>query len=229
MVEEVKISVTSVDASLGRGNAQVQMRTRAGGNAFHGALFYTNNNSAMNAMDWFDNLTGAPKSYSNRNQFGGRIGGPIKKNKAFFFVLIDDQRYLEKLLVTSTVLTESARQGIFRYLTAGSVGGTSRRNGNAFSTTKSVELDGKVVTADASGTPLFMNSFNVFSDVKDPNRTKIDSTWVASQFLPRMPLPNDYTVGDGLNTAGFKWLRTHPGMDGATGQSPSADRNQLTI
>jgi hypothetical protein len=45
------------------------------------------------------------------------LGGPIKKNKAFFFVLIDQQRYVEKQNVVSTVLTAPARQGIFRYLT----------------------------------------------------------------------------------------------------------------
>src|SRR6185503_5291796 len=95
LVEEVQISVNTVDSSLGRGSAQVQVRTRAGGNAFHGALFYTNNNSKLNANNWFDNLTGQEKSYQNRNQFGGRLGGPIKKNKAFFFVLID-QRVISK-------------------------------------------------------------------------------------------------------------------------------------
>jgi hypothetical protein len=90
MVEEVRVSTNTVDSALGRGQAQVQMRTRAGTNAFHGALFATNNNSALAANDWFSNLRRAPKSYSNRNQFGGRLGGPIVKNKAFFFVLVDD-------------------------------------------------------------------------------------------------------------------------------------------
>src|SRR5262245_37823166 len=96
LVEEVRVSVTSVDAAVGRGSGQVQMQTRAGTNDFHGAVFYTNNNSALNSMSFFQNLRGAQKSYQNRNQFGGRIGGPIKRNKAFFFVLYDGQRYLEK-------------------------------------------------------------------------------------------------------------------------------------
>ncbi|MGH9352227.1 MAG: carboxypeptidase regulatory-like domain-containing protein, partial [Terriglobia bacterium] len=146
MVEEVKVSTNSIDPALGRGSAQVQMQTRSGGNDFHGALFYTNNNSKFNTVNYFDKLVGAPKNYQNRNQFGGRLGGPIKKNKAFFFVLIDDQRYLERVNVTSTVLTAPARQGIFRYLTAGSPGGAARRNGNAFSTSPSVDLNGNVLT-----------------------------------------------------------------------------------
>jgi len=232
LVEQVKVSVTSVDAAVGRGSAQVAMQTRAGTNAYHGALFYTNNNSALNTQEWFDNLVGAQASYKNRNQFGGRLGGPIKKNKAFFFVLIDQQRFLEKQQVVTTVLTAPARQGIFRYLTEnapGSAGGASRRNGNAFSTTPSVDLNGNVLAASPSnGAPLFMNQFNLFSDVRDPNRTRIDPVWVAKELLPRLPLPNDWTQGDGLNTAGYRWLRRHDGSDGATGESTDTNRNHLT-
>lgn len=233
LVEEVRVSVTSVDAAVGRGSAQVAMQTRAGTNDYHGALFYTNNNSAFNTLGWFDNLVGAQKSYKNRNQFGGRLGGPIKKNKAFFFVLVDQQRFLEKQQVVTTVLTGPARQGIFRYLTentTGAGGGASRRNGNAFSTTASVDLNGNVLAANPdNGTPLFMNSFNLFSDVRDPNRTRIDSVWVSSQLLPRLPMPNDWTQGDGLNTAGYRWLRTHEGTDGATGESTDTNRDHLTL
>ncbi|HEV8416731.1 MAG TPA: carboxypeptidase-like regulatory domain-containing protein [Bryobacteraceae bacterium] len=228
MVEEVRVSTNSIDPALGRGSAQVQMRTRAGSNEFHGALFYTNNNSMFNTLGYFQNLTGSQKDYLNRNQFGGRLGGPIKKNKAFFFVLLDDQRYVEKVTTVSTVLTAPARQGIFRYLTSGSPGGGTRRNGNAFSTTPSVDLNGNILTS-SNGTPLFLNSFNVFTDVKDPNRTRIDPTWFGPQYLGKyMPLPNDYTVGDGLNTAGFRWQRRDAGIDGATGQSPNPNRNHIT-
>ena len=228
MVEEVRVSTNSIDPALGRGSAQVQMLTRSGGNDYHGALFYTNANSALGAQTYFQNLQGQPKDYYNRNQYGGRLGGPIKKNKAFFFALFDNQRYLQKVNVVSTVLTAEARQGIFRYLTAGSPGGTSRRNGNAFSSTPSVDINGNVLKS-AGGVPLFMNQFNLFSDVKDPNRTKIDPVWVGPQLLTRLPLPNNWTVGDGLNTAGYQFQRRESGIDGATGQSPSANRDHLTL
>lgn len=228
MVEEVRVSTNTVDPAQGRGAAQVQMRTRAGTNAYHGALFYSNNNSALSANDWFANLRGAQKSYTNRNQYGGRLGGAIIPNKAFFFALIDNQRYVEKVLTTSTVLTQSARNGVFRYLTSGAAGGTSRRNGNALSGTPSVDLAGNILSRDAAGNQLFLNQFNVFTDVRDPNRTKIDNVWVSSQMLPRMPLPNDYSVGDGLNTAGYRWYRRQYGVDGATGQSANPNRDHLT-
>ena len=89
LVEEVQVIVNSIDAASGRGSGQVRMQTRAGTNDLHGALFYSNRNSALNAQGWFQNLVGARKSYQNRNQFGGRLGGPIIQNKAFFFVLVD--------------------------------------------------------------------------------------------------------------------------------------------
>src|SRR5215831_18620879 len=138
LVEEVQVNVTSVDAAVGRGSGQVRLQTRSGTNQFHGALFYSNENSKLAANNWFQNLVGTPKNYLNRNQFGGRLGGPIIHDKAFFFFLFDGQRFLSKEETIGTVLTPEARQGIFRYLTSGapgSAGGVSRRNGNAFSTT----------------------------------------------------------------------------------------------
>jgi len=120
---------------MGRGSGQVLLQTRSGTNDFHGALFYSNQNSKLAANNWFQNLVGTQKDYLNRNQFGGRLGGPIIRNKAFFFFLYDGQRYLSKQETIGTVLTPEARKGIFRYLTSGATGnggGTSRRNGNAF-------------------------------------------------------------------------------------------------
>jgi len=233
LVEEVQVNVTSVDASMGRGSGQVRLQTRSGGNELHGALFYTNQNSKLAANNWFQNLAGTPKNFLNRNQFGGRVGGPIKRDKAFFFFLFDGQRYLGKEETVGIVLTPEARQGIFRFLTEGapgSAGGTSRRNGNAFATDPSVNRQGEVLTTSPrNGAPLFLNSFNLFSDVKDPFRTKIDPVWIGPQYLPRMPKPNDWTVGDGLNTAGIRWQRRLAGLDGATGDTQTTNRNQYNM
>jgi hypothetical protein len=215
MVEEVRVSTNTVDPSAGRGVAQVQMRTRAGTNEYHGAVFYSNNNSALSSNTWFNNLRGAEKNYTNRNQYGARLGGPIVKNKAFFFALVDNQRYVERSLVTSTVLTPQARAGNFRYL-------AGRRNGNALSATPSVDLAGNIVS------PGDLRQFNLFTDVRDQFRSAPDTTWFR-QYMSQMPLPNDYSVGDGLNTAGYRWYRRLDGVDGATGQSANPNRNHLTM
>jgi len=222
MVEELRVTANNIDPTLGRGAAQVQMRTRSGTNEYHGAGFYSNNNSFFNAQTYFNNLQGAAKNYLNRNQYGARLGGPIVKNKAFFFVLTDNQRFLDKVTDNAVVLTPQARAGIFRYMNNG------QRNGAANSTTPSVDTAGNPLN------PAAVSSFNVFSDVKDPNRTGIDQTWVGPQYLTRMPLPNNFqnqglTTVDGLNTAIFQWLRPEAGFDGSTGSSPNTDRNHLTI
>ena len=228
LIEEVRISTNQIDPALGRGAAQVEMRTRSGGNQFHGALFWSNNNSAFNASTYFQNLQSQPISYGNRNQFGGRVGGPIIKNKLFFFFVTDDQRYRGRVEDVATVLTGPARQGIFRYLTSGSAGGASRSNGNAFSTTPSVDLNGNILTS-SGGTPLYLNSVNLLT-AGGPNFSQIDPVWFGSQYLAKyMPLPNNYTVGDGLNTAGFAWQQSLNGLDGATGQSPNNNRNNYSI
>src|SRR5215831_10517393 len=216
LVEEIRVSSNNIDPSLGRGAAQVQLRTRAGTNDFHGAAFYANNNSFLNSQTYFQNLQGAAKNYGNRNQFGGRLGGPSIKNKKIFFVLTDDQRYMGKVTQNTLVLTQLAKQGIFRY-------STNHRNGSFSSTTPSVDANGNVLN------PANVRSFNLFSDVNDPNRTGIDQTFIAKYYLPNLPLPNNYQVGDGLNTAGFQWLRPENGVDGATGQSPNTNRNHLTM
>jgi Carboxypeptidase regulatory-like domain len=231
LIEEVRVSTNQIDPSLGRGAAQVEMRTRSGGNEYHGALFWTNNNSAFNANNYFQNLQGTPVNYGNRNQFGGRIGGPIKKNKLFFFFIADDQRYLGKTNTVATVLTPTARQGIFRYLTSGNSGangGAARSNGNAFSTTPSVDINGNIL-AQSGGQPLVLNSVNLLP-LGGAAFGQIDPVWFGPQYVGKyMPLPNNYTVGDGLNTAGFAWQQRLEGLDGATGQSPNNNRNNWTI
>ncbi len=65
--------------------ASVNYVTKSGSNDFHGNAIYYWNGSAFNANDWFLNHAGDPKNFSNANQWAGSIGGPIKKDKLFFF------------------------------------------------------------------------------------------------------------------------------------------------
>src|SRR4030095_1369576 len=90
LIEQVRIIVSPADAELGRGSGQVQLQTRSGTNEFRGALFWTNRNAVWDASTSINNFRGVPKNYINRNQFGGRLGGPLVKNKTFFFFLFED-------------------------------------------------------------------------------------------------------------------------------------------
>src|SRR4030095_5229728 len=84
-------------------------------NQYHGSVFWSNRNSFLNANTWNNNFNGVGKDYLNGNQFGARVAGPILANKTFFFFLYDGQRFITKSYFTGTVLTEQARQGLFRY------------------------------------------------------------------------------------------------------------------
>ncbi len=108
LVEEVRVITAPVDAEVGRGSGQVQMVTRSGTNQLRGSVFWNNRNSALDASNWFNNFNSIPKDYENRNQYGARLGGPIIKNKTFFFFLVDEQRDVLKQTFVGTVWTEMA-------------------------------------------------------------------------------------------------------------------------
>jgi hypothetical protein len=189
MVEEMRVSTNTIDPALGRGSAQVQMRTRGGGNAFHGALFYTNVNSKLESNNYFSNLTGQKLSYENRNQFGGRIGGPIKKNKLFFLLPERRSALPDK---GECGIGGSHRAGPSGHLPishGGRTGGTTRRNGNAFSTTPSVDLSS--VAVDPIRDEVVLQDTNIFG-IKIFNRT--DNTPPSSESTtPKRVIQGDAT------------------------------------
>ena len=86
-IAEFKIQTSSYDAGYGRNpGANVNVVTKSGTNSFHGSAFEFFRNAALNANAWFRNYQGLPKPVLNSNQYGGAFGGPIKKDKLFFFV-----------------------------------------------------------------------------------------------------------------------------------------------
>jgi hypothetical protein len=86
-IAEFKVQTSTYDASYGRNpGANVTVDTKSGTNAFHGSAFEFFRNSVLNADDFFYNKTSAePHQVLDQNQFGGTIGGPVKKDKLFFF------------------------------------------------------------------------------------------------------------------------------------------------
>ena len=117
-IQEFKIETSNPTAEYGSfGGAVVNLTTKSGTNEFHGEAFEYIRNDAFNARNFFNHLPGSRKAPYHANQFGGALGGPIKKDKLFIFG--DYQQLLQHNGVTNTrtVPTALQRQGI---LTEGS-------------------------------------------------------------------------------------------------------------
>jgi outer membrane receptor protein involved in Fe transport len=96
-VQEFRVLTSNFTAEYGRnGGGIVTVVTKSGTNAFHGSAYDYNRNDAYNANDFFSNLNGQPRDTLKRNQFGGTIGGPIFKNKFFFFGSYEGQRQTDQ-------------------------------------------------------------------------------------------------------------------------------------
>ncbi|MBL8177192.1 MAG: carboxypeptidase regulatory-like domain-containing protein [Bryobacterales bacterium] len=228
-VEEIRVISSPADAEYGRGSGQVQMITPSGGNEFHGGVFYFHRNTIFNSNPWFNNARGlnprtgqpiSPRQTFLRNQFGGKLGGPVRKNKTFFFFLYDAQRERTKTAVTSRVYTPTARQGIFRFF-------PGVLNGNADALNPTVDLNGNAVRPANAGE---LQSVNLFQ--ADAFRTRLDPTGTAGRLLNGMPAPNNFRTGDGLNTAGYTWNRSATNdIDQFTGKIDHNfnDRQRLTV
>lgn len=115
-VEEFNITTSNSDVKGAFGSSQTQLITRSGTNEFHGSLFYFHKNDALNANTFFNNASGLPKERLLNHQFGGNVGGPILKNKLFFFVNYEEERAPASASIVRSVLTPSARQGNFTYI-----------------------------------------------------------------------------------------------------------------
>ena len=94
-VDQVNVVANAYGAQYGAlGGVQENILTRSGTNRIHGNVTYYWTNSDLNANQWFNDNTGTPESYSNANQGAAAIGGPIVKDKAFFFVNYETLRFL---------------------------------------------------------------------------------------------------------------------------------------
>jgi hypothetical protein len=115
-VEEVTVTSAVAGAeAAGEGAVQIQFVTRRGTNEFHGTVFWDHRNNALNANTWINNARGLARQRNLLNVFGGNVGGPIWKEKVFFFFNYEEFRLPESRPRENTILTREAAQGIFRY------------------------------------------------------------------------------------------------------------------
>ncbi|MGD0520420.1 MAG: carboxypeptidase-like regulatory domain-containing protein [Terracidiphilus sp.] len=182
-VQEFRGVVGEPLSSAGQGGGgQFELVTKSGTNKFHGALVEYHRDTDTEANDWFNNNAGVGRPPLVRNQFGGNVGGPIMKNKAFFFFDYNARRDARSFLVDRTVPmgtnTTGYRGGEVAYI----------NSADSITTLSSSQVAGF-----------------------DPMGTGWDSTEL-SLFQSRYPIANDLTgdVGDSVNTAGFRFNSPDP-------------------
>lgn len=116
-IEEFRVNTVSSNAAGGRSaGAQVNLVTKSGSNQFHGALFEFHRNTIFTANTWFNNYDGIKRPFLLRNTFGGALGGPIKKDKLFFFYSYEGRRDASQIAAPANdVPLPTLGQGIIRF------------------------------------------------------------------------------------------------------------------
>jgi Cna protein B-type domain./TonB-dependent Receptor Plug Domain. len=184
---EFRVLTSNATAEFGRNSGgQVAMVTKSGTNEIHGNLFWFYRTPRLNANEWEFNLNDTEKRQFVQNILGGSVGGPIIKNRTFYYGNLQVLRARESAIVNRTVYTETARQGIWRYVIGG-------RNQPAGVPNASVDANGNVLPGVNIGT------YNIIAS--DPERIGADPR--IRDLIASTPLPNNFTLGDGLNTAGY--------------------------
>lgn len=211
-MQEMTIQTDQLDLNTGFGqsNMQVNFVTRRGTNNFHGRLYEDHRNAALNANTWLNDASGLPKPPLIMNDFGGSVGGPIIKNKLFFFGSFAMFKQPGAAVVgnpsTSPLLAASAQQGNLTF---------TDNNGNAQTVNVLTQI------AAPNGLPSTINPL-VSSQLQaidstlasgavvstgDPNINY--STWLnnapITRYFPALRL--DYNVKDNLRI-NFAWNRT---------------------
>ncbi len=130
-IQEFKVQTNSFGADIGRGGAVVNVVLKSGTNRFHGSLFEFLRNSAFDAKNYFDSQT-LPIPPFKQNQFGGTLGGPIIRNRTFFFVDYQGTRIRQAQTDISTVPSLAERTGNFSDLLTGTTTAAGYDTGQIF-------------------------------------------------------------------------------------------------
>jgi len=118
-IQEFRVTTTNPNANQGHsGGAQISLVTRSGTNDWHGSLFELYRSKALAANDFFNNRVGNPKPQLIRHSFGGSFGGPIIRDRAFFFYSFEALRQTSQTSVVRTVPLPSMGRGELRYRTS---------------------------------------------------------------------------------------------------------------
>ncbi len=180
-IQEFRVQTNNYTAEFGRNAGYVaNVVTKSGSNEFHGSLYEFNRNSALAANDSFNNANGLDKSFFNRNQFGFSVGGPVIKDKTFFF------GSAEWLRVRSSVDTP------FYVPTPQLIAASSAATQSIFAAFPAPTITGRLITSNSLG----------IAPLVDANGIPIDANLPLFGRVQR-PVPQDAGAGSPQNT--FLW------------------------
>jgi Carboxypeptidase regulatory-like domain len=198
-VQEFRVTTTNYGADEGRSSgAQVSLVTKSGTNNFHGSLYEYLRNTYTSANDYFvkasELFTGSPNKAPklNRNVFGGAIGGPILKNRLYFFLNVEAARQREENSVERIVPSDALRAGFITYLCA-----------------DPTQCPGGSVPGDP--TPVAAG-YNVLSSqqITQMDPLHIGPNSVVMPYFNTFPHANDSSQGDGFNFVGYRFKGAAP-------------------
>src|ERR1700682_5203797 len=195
-VQEFRVTTTNANADEGRSSgAQVALVTKSGTNSFHGSLYEYHRNTITSANDYFVKLSQLQSSQPNvppkliRNTFGGSLGGPILKDRFFFFANYEVARQREEASVVRIVPSDSLRAGSIRYVCGSSdplcAPGNPKVN----------------VVNTSLGSVATLNAAQIQS--MDPLGIGVNSVMLT--YFNSFPEPNDFSQGDTLNFVGYRF------------------------
>ncbi len=212
-VQEYKVTTSNATAEEGRNSgASISVATRMGSNQFHGTVFEFFRNTALNSNEFFANAQGTEKPLIKMNQYGFEVGGPVRKNKTFFFAswagqMINFAQPIDQTYGVVSMYTPSALAGKFRYFVA-DPNSPFALNGQKITKNSPLLVDPFTGNLNPGVRNCATNTdrncvatFDMFAG--DPRRIGADP--VVAKLFGSYPIPNSYIAGDGLNTATYTW------------------------
>ncbi len=184
-IEEFRVSTTNASASVGRSSgAQIELVTKSGTNSFRGSLFDYHRERLFNSNDFFNNMEGRERPQLIRNNFGVALGGPIVKNKVFFFYSYEGRRDAKQQSGDAQyVPTASLGQGLVKF--PNSSGGITT-----------------LTPADIA---------TIFPDTGGENPTAVKAlAAAASKYPPNDYTIGDSSASQLLNVAGYRYNASMP-------------------
>jgi hypothetical protein len=192
-LQEFRVVTSVSNADSGRSSGgQVSLVTKTGTNNFHGSLYEYHRPTVFRANDWFNKQAQLAAGEENRpakfirNTYGGSIGGPIMKDRLFFFATYEGQRKRESVQVTRTIPSPELRQGILRYF----------------------DDDGNIVTLNPTDIAGMDSCVSGGATPNCPWGPGVNPNVLA--YWSAYPEPNTLAVGDGLNLQGYTFAAPLP-------------------